>query len=421
MGGLILSGKLLMGLAGTVLALLAASSPRLRRLSDARFGALAVGFGVASRLALFFLVFVALRMEAQSDVGAFYYPQARSALAGQLVNRDFPSSYAPLFPYLGAVAVALWDSPKSLILLAVALEALSLPLWLRTARALFDEGTARLAMILYVTSALPLVDVAIEGQNHTYCALLLAASFAFLVAGRPFLSGLAAGASVAAVKLLGVITAAGPFAGAGNRRARWLAGGALVPALVYGAFALAGADVLLPVRIESGQRTSGNLPFLLTALGAGAPTGAWSSITVALLACSLVGVLLWALRSGAVTGPRAALHLTTLLLLTFQVVSKKAASQYLVLGYFPVAATVAACSPGWRGILAFGLFGTVATLEPSLWFRLLPSSNLSALWQPGLRGSALVVLAFNLVLVGGYAVLGWQALRLLAPRRAAPR
>jgi hypothetical protein len=179
--------------------------------------------------------------------------------------------------------------------------------------------------------------------------------------------------------------------------------------------------VLLPVRLESSQRTSGNLPFLLTALGAGAPRGPWSLITTAILAASLVAVVVWALLRSAASEPRAALHLTTLLLLTFMIVSKKASSQYLVLGYFPLALTVAARSPGRRGIVAFGLFGIVATLEPSLWFRLLQPGDLGALAQPDLRRSALVILVIDLILVGGYAALGWQALRLLSQPREGAR
>ena len=187
---MIILAKLVLGLTGAILGLLLSSSRRMRELSDARFGALAVGLGVASRLALYVLVFFVLRFDVHSDVIGHYYPQARSALAGKLVYRDFESSYAPLFAYLEAAAVALWNSPKSLVLLTVVLEALSLPLWLRTARAAFDEPTARLAMVLYLTSAMPLVNVAIEGQNQAYCAFLLSASFALLAARRPFLSGL---------------------------------------------------------------------------------------------------------------------------------------------------------------------------------------------------------------------------------------
>lgn len=416
--------KLALAVVCVVAGMVASSSRRLRELSDARFGAVAIGFGVASRFALFVLVFIVLRFEVRSDLPAYYYPQAKSALLGQLVYRDFDSSYAPLFPYIAALAVGIWNSPKALVLLAIVLEALSLPLWLRSARAVFDEGTARLAMVLYLTSAVPLVNVALQGQNQIYCAFLLSASFALLVARRPFLSGLVAGSAAVAVKFIGVLPAVGPFIGATDRRVRWLAGGALLPVLVYGLFITCGADVLMPVRLEAGQRSSGNLPFILTALDAGAPTGSSlkSMVAIAFLALSLLAVLLWALRGGPME-PQGALYVITIVLMTFMIVSKKAYTQYLVLAFFPLAATVAARASGRRGVLAFNLFGAIAMLEPGLWFAWLQPGDFSVLWQPGAasRGRVVVLLVCDLLLVGGYATLWWQAFRALTELRRAPR
>lgn len=410
----VLLAKLALGLGGAVLGAFLGSGERAYALSARRFDALAIALAVGSRLSLFVAVYVVLGAAAHSDVLGIYYPQALSALAGKLVHRDFPSSYAPLFPYVAALPLLVWHSPKAIILLAVLAEALALPLWLRSARTLLGDRPARLSIILYACSGLPLLDVVIEGQNQAYCAFFFALSVALLLSRRPFLAGLAAGASLGVVKFIAILHAPAPFAAAGAGRARFFVAGASLPLLVYGGFLLAGADVFASLRVEAALISSGNLPFLL-----GWPGGpAVGAVATPALALALLGVVGWGLRSGVAAAPRALFPFGALVLLTFMIVSKKAYAYYLVIGFFPIAATVAARAPGFAGMLAFGLFGALAAVEPSLWFRWLDARSLAVAAHAGGASRALlaVFVACDVALVGGYVVLWRQALGLL--RRA---
>jgi len=412
----VILAKLAIGLGAALLGALLGSWRRLYELPERRFDVLAVGLTVASRLSIFVAVFVVLGFDAQADVLGYYFPQAQKTLAGQLVYRDFPSSYAPLFSYLGAGALLVWRSPRSLILLAILFEALSLPLWLRAARALGGDRAARTAMVLYACNALPILNVAIDGQNQSYCAFVFALSVALLVARRPFLSGLAAGASLGVVKLIGILHAPAPFAAAGAGRARFFVGGALIPLVTYGGFMLAGTDVLGPARVESGLNSSGNVPFLLTLIASGKPSPLWSAMLTLTLVAALGAVVLWALWTGAAASPQAMMPFGALVLLTFMIVSKKSYTHYLVIGLFPLAATVAARAPRFPGMLAFGLFGALAAIEPTLWFRWLGTGDLGLLLRPAPGVSRALVAGFALcdaALVAAYVVLWRQALGLL--------
>lgn len=408
---IVLLGKVAIAIACAILGAILGASKRVHAMPRQSFDRLAIGLGVASRLAIFVLLFIVLGFDAQSDVPSHYHPQALHALDGKVVYRDFRSSYAPLFPYFVAIATMAWRSAKSIVLFAIVLEALSLPLWLRAARAALDERAARVAMVLYVCGAPLIVNVAVEGQNQVYCSLLFALSFALVASGRPFLSGLAAGASTSLVKILAVIQAPGPFAASGSARARWAIGAALVPAIAYGGFFLAGADVMYPVRVESGLHSSGNVPYLLMPL-----FGRMPKLYTAVLVLALGAVVGWALIKGVARDLRGGLYLDALVLMTFMLVSQKSYTHYLVLGYFPLAAAFAARSPSARELFGFGLFGLFATLEPSLWFRWLKSGDLRQLAHPAAgvsRAEVGVFLIVELALVASYAWLWWRSLSAL--------
>src|SRR2546428_2583767 len=90
----------------------------LYRMPSAQFLRLSVSALFLTRALLFTLIYLVLQYEVPSDVGGAYYSEAKAALHGGLVYRDFHSTYAPLFPYLAAIAVKIWDSAKSIVLLA---------------------------------------------------------------------------------------------------------------------------------------------------------------------------------------------------------------------------------------------------------------------------------------------------------------
>ncbi len=411
-------GKLALGVGSIVALMLLGTWSRLYELSDRSFTRIATVFAVASRLTVFAVLFLILKREPQSDVFAYYYPQAGHALLGQVPYRDFYSSYAPLFPYLMAGAVFLWNTPRSIVLFAVLVELVSLPLWLRVARDAVGERKARLATLLYLLSPLPLVNVAINGQNQVFISLLLALSLFFLSLGRPFASGLWIGASLVSIKILGVLAAPPPFLGAGARKGRWLLGFVLFPLVIYGALVALGVDVLTPLRAESKTWSSGNLPYLLRTLGVGFSDAS----TTLLVGATLAGVSLLGLWSRAGDAKSTRIYLAALLLLTFLLFSKKAYTNYLVMGFFPICLLVAARSPGLRELGAFGLFGLVAVLEPSLWHRWMwvpdPALLFSGAGPTVSRAKLVIFFSCEALLLASYIVLLVRGYRLV---REGPR
>ena len=75
---------------------------------------------------LFAALYLVGHQEVPSDIPAYYMPAAHAVLAGKLPFRDFTSSYAPLFPYLGGALVWIWDSGKMFALFSILVNAAAL-------------------------------------------------------------------------------------------------------------------------------------------------------------------------------------------------------------------------------------------------------------------------------------------------------
>ncbi len=80
---------------------------------------------------LFVGLYLIGHQEVTSDVPGYYLPAAHAVLAGKLPFRDFMVSYAPLFPYVGAALVWVWDSGKVFALFSILVNAVALLLWHR--------------------------------------------------------------------------------------------------------------------------------------------------------------------------------------------------------------------------------------------------------------------------------------------------
>lgn len=120
---------------------------------------------VLSRFGLYLVVFFILRINPRGDVVGFYWPEANSALDHLIPYRDFYSPYAPLHSYLDALAISIWNSRLAIILLAICVETLLLPLWLRIGRTFLTEHEMRLGALLYLTSAISVQFVTINGRH----------------------------------------------------------------------------------------------------------------------------------------------------------------------------------------------------------------------------------------------------------------
>jgi len=77
------------------------------------------------RLVPFVIIYLVLGEEARWDV-AMFYDSVQGALAGGWVYRDFDTAYSPLFPYIIALPVLIWNSGKAIILFMILVEGLVL-------------------------------------------------------------------------------------------------------------------------------------------------------------------------------------------------------------------------------------------------------------------------------------------------------
>lgn len=105
------------------------------------------------------------------------------------------------------------------------------------------------------------------------------------------------------------------------------------------------------------------------------------------------------------------------MLLILLIFSKKAYSNYLMMAFFPVCLTAATAGQS-RPILAitlFSIFGGLAVLEPSLWFRWLHQSELAVAWSASAeRDKVLAFTTVELFMIAFYVRYALQAYRLAA-------
>ena len=422
-----LFARVALGLAGGLASILLTFWPRLRSLSQRHFDSSIFTALAISRLGLFAMIFIVLHISPRGDVLGYYLPQAEQVLGHRVPYRDFVSSYAPLHPYLDAVAIAIWHTPVAIMLCAVLAELLLLPLWLLAGRNLLPEDKLRAAALLYLASPISLQFVTIDGQDNIVIAVLIALALLFTWRSRVFAAGAVYGVSVAMIKFLPLLYAPAFFV-AVKERWRLVLGATLVCAGVYGGFALLRAPILQPLVAEGDLRSAGDLPYVLEAIfGISLP----ARLTDGLLLLVLAGIFICVARAAhqaSLAGRMRALTFSipaaTLALL---VLSKKSWPPYLVLALFPVCLLVwqdarSRLRNGLR-VMAFALFSLIAVTEHSYWasmFAQFSSADFHTALTSG-RQDARVLLGVEVLLLGGYLWLLTEALReILAYSRELP-
>ena len=378
-------------------------------LSDRAFLWRAVALQLALGLGLFAALYGVGNEQVSSDVPSYYVPAARAALAGKWPLRNFPSSYAPLFPYVGAALVALWNSGKAFALFAILANALALVWWHSAALVCFGRGTARQTSLLYATSGHLLIQ-SLLGTNQVWIAALLAASTLLIVHHRDTASGLVQALAICTTKFLAALFWP-VIAIVSERRARWLGAAALCSIAVYAAFGLAGADLLYPFRYQSELVSSGNLPYLLgpllSSVGRADRSVIWDA--VALVALATVTAWIYATCRTVSPAERPRLLMTALALtgFTFMLVSKKSYTSYAVFFMYPAIVSLVletSTAAALAGVLL--AFNVLLVAEPSLWFHLGGNGRSLSEWLRG--GDALRISGFvcvDLALVGCYLYL----------------
>ena len=411
----VLASRAALGLVAGGASLAVSRIARLYSGPAARFDRLLVAALAASRLALFTLVFLLLRIPARGDVPVFYLPEARSALAGLLPYRDFPSSYGPLHPYMDSIVLRLWNSPLALILFAILMEVVALRLFLNLGRRLFSDPRVRLAGLLYVLNPLSLQFVTLDGHDNVLLALLLGVAVWAMLRSRDTLSGFAAGIGIGLLKLIALFYAP-VFWLAGLRRWWWTLGFLLALLLGEGIWFAMGLPLLTPIRIESAVKQAGDLPFLIESiLGIDLPGRLLDAVMLLMLALVWIATALAARSRQLHERARVVLFALPAVTLVLELFAKKSWPPYLMIVLFPLCLLLA--DRGRRALWIFEIFSVIAVFEHSFWATVLGSIGSGEMHQGLLaRGSNFFVyLLLQLLLLSGYAWLLWMSLRALRP------
>jgi hypothetical protein len=390
---------------------------RVLDLPETSFVRWALGLQVIPALVLFVGLYIVGHQEPTSDVPGYYLPAARAVMAGQVPFRDFHLSYAPLFPYVGAALLFLWNSGKVFALFDILLSAATLLLWHSLARACHDRLTARRATILFASCGHVLMQVLL-GTNQVWIGVALAASATLIAGNRSVAAGLVQAAAAVATKILAhlfwpVLWIFAP------RRTAWLVSAVVPVAAVYAGFAAlgSGAGLLYPLLYEGELRSPGNLPYLLDlVLGFAGPAAErfiMDGLTLLCLAVTVLWLFTRAQAIGAASRPRllpAGLALVGLVLMLF---SKKSFTGYLVFVMYPVVLVLVTGLAGSRARIAFLIaFNALLVAEPSLWFHLGGFDRSLRTWlATGGGATAAGFLCVDLALVGCYVYLAWLNVR----------
>jgi hypothetical protein len=424
---LILAGKLAIGLLACAATWVVLRSPLFMRLAPRSFTAASFALLLINRVGLFLIVMVGLHFPAQSDV-TVYFEQATRVLHGEIPFRDFFTAYSPLYPYVAALPLLVWNSAKAVMLESMAAEALALLLWLGFARSAFGEATARRATLIYCCNPLSQLVVPLAGQNHIWLSLFLAAAL-FITARRASAateasSGIVFALGTMLVKWLALLYAPILFMRS-RHRVVWAAAMVIPIVLLYAAWTYRfGPEVLLGnIRYHAHHASSGNLPYLLTAFGINLDEGGLEQITNLIGLAILAGfVLVPALYFRRFDDKVTTFLLVAISLLTL-IVSKKAFASYFVIALFPFCLLIAERASLALLMAALGLL-LLMGLEPSLWLRFMEHQGLGDAFlasQGARHEAALVFFLIEATLIGAYIAFAAFALRQAFATKHLPR
>jgi len=362
-----------------------------------------------SRLGIFLLFYALLQWEVTGDVIGYYYPQAEAVLSGQHIYQDFPSSYAPLFPYFLGMIIGCWNTPLAIILLAISMEVLTLICWKKTASRIANKEVVRLTMLLYLTAPLVLLNVAVNGQNQIWIAAFIALSVLLILNKKDFWAGMIFSGALILVKFLALLFLPVLFFLAKNR-IKWSAGFSLLPLLIYGFLIFQGQDILVPFKAEAVLTSAGNIPYIVTSVlgirnGLLIENNYVQLFFYAILLLSLSGIILLLFSNRKLTQIKYFPATLTLFLSLFLLLSNKSQTSYLVIGWFPICLLLAQDGITKSRTFLFLAISTFTILEPAFWYRS-QFVSLDVIWSASISDpvwrDGVIMLIFDTILLLSY-------------------
>ena len=390
-------------------------SGRLLAWTEKQFDRNLIAVYACSRFLIFIAAFFVLHQKPWADLVTFYVPQAHAVMQGLVPYKDFPSSYAPLNPYLDALLLRLHDSPLSILVFQIVCDIVSVPFWIRFLRRCVNEATVRKTALLYLVQPLVIWEICLDGKNQGLISLLLAISFC-AIAREEIVSGISLSLTWILVKILPVIFVPTLFMGA-RKRTRWLVSIAIPSLLVYGAFTAAGADVTSAVRKEGSLATPQNLPYLFGAItGHNLPGSLLGLLSIVVVVSALAITIRIQLRTKDDAARLWTMALSAeLVLLVVMLVNKKSDTSYLGMCFFLLCAFAAFDADRGRRTTAgwYALISLLALPIASFWYWPLnreSATQLHALWLAGNR-NAWIMMTMQVLLAASYVGLTLGILR----------
>ncbi len=322
---------------------------------------------VGLRIVPFLLVFMYLGMEPRSDVFVFREALGVPALGGGLVYRDFVCTYAPFFPYLLSFALSIWDDTRSLILLMIVFEALTLVATYAFYKPKIASRALVFNLLLYLLLPSSLILCVLGGQEDVWTWLFVAlAGWGFYRKKNYILYG--------SLLTLGLLTTKATFVLVipallilARDRFRLVATLAVWGVAVLGLlYALVGMEFTQPIN-EAGTLRAPNLlsilnPWVFDSIGVGQSFWNWAGLIMTVGISCLVA---WRLRTADFQQAVSRVYVVTYA--TMMVVQQSAYSNYIFLFLIPLIF----CVIDWqdqRQVALFMLFNLLCAVHPSYWW-----------------------------------------------------
>lgn len=341
---------------------------------------------ILSRVILFLFVFVIIGQKPQSDLPAYYYPQAKNVLKGLLPYKDFITSYSPLFPYFTAIPLIIYDSVKSIVFFSIIIELLSVFFWYKISLKNLGEITSNNILLIYTFNPIPIILVAISGQNQIWLSLFLGLTFYLILKEKHYFAGLCFALGFLVTKFLILIFLL-PLIFFYKNIKNFLLGFLTPVIIIYSGLLIFGFDFLIPIKIEGNDFTSGNIIYLFSTFF---PSLINQSLILNLILLAIVICFLIYLNIHKNLHLRSAddimslINIANLVFIILLLVSKKSYTNYLTIMLYPIIMSFININNIKRDFVFFSLFGFISVLEPSLWFRIMHQQTLNILFKPSL-------------------------------------
>lgn len=327
-------------------------------------------FFVVCRVIPYIAIYLVIGLSAQSDVIAYFWPQALQAQQGQLVYRDFGSHYSPFFAYILAGAIFLWNDPRAIVLLMVIIEGLAL---LVTYLLFFKEtrnpGCIRAALI-YLMLPAPFLLKLLGGQEEVWMWLAAMPFFWFAIQGRPLLAASVAMVGFLVTKALFVLVLILPIL-VMRKPLMYMTGlGAIGSITFLPLWFFVGNDLFMPLS-EGSSVSPPNLWFTINALSGGLiPLGnPVLSFTGLGLTLALSCMFFWVHREQICDSIQGYAIGWIFLFCCLMLLSPKSLGNYVAIYLMPLTFLVVLLHDRFAFYLMLVL-NVLASIQTSLWYRL---------------------------------------------------